>query len=132
MILSFLVYIGIAVALAGLVSVARPITSLRIRHRWVAALVFALGAVLTLVAITQPGFAKVTMNFLIQPRGERACVLRTETRVLATDPSSRAMFTHYWRMIAPGSALIRKMWLRAIKVRAEAPVRSPTPTRPSA
>jgi len=26
----------------------------------------------------------------------------------------------YWRVIYPGSALIRRMWLRAIKKRAEA------------
>ncbi|HYW41393.1 MAG TPA: hypothetical protein VE959_00970 [Bryobacteraceae bacterium] len=28
-------------------------------------------------------------------------------------------FAAYWRMIYPGSALIRRMWLRAIKRRAE-------------
>jgi len=29
-------------------------------------------------------------------------------------------FAAYWRMIYPGSALIRVMWLRAIRLRAEA------------
>jgi len=32
----------------------------------------------------------------------------------------RQRFQLYWRVIYPGSALIRRMWLRAIKQRAEA------------
>ena len=32
----------------------------------------------------------------------------------------RRMFAPYWRVIYPGSAWIRRMWLRAIKIRAEA------------
>jgi hypothetical protein len=43
--------------------------------------------------------------------------------VHATDPASRNVFTRYWKVIAPGSLLIRHMWLRAIKVRAEATMR---------
>jgi len=39
------------------------------------------------------------------------------------DPASRDVFAHYWKVIAPGSMLIRHMWLRAIKVRAEATTR---------
>jgi hypothetical protein len=30
----------------------------------------------------------------------------------------------YWRVIYPGSALIRRMWLRAVRLRAEAPTTS--------
>lgn len=71
-------------------------------------------------ALTRPGFAKAVMSFTIQPQGKGTCLLRTETRVHATDPASRDTFARYWRVIAPGSLLIRQMWLRAIKVRAEA------------
>jgi hypothetical protein len=71
-------------------------------------------------ALVQPGFAKATMSFLIEPLASGGCLLRTETRVYATDPASTATFARYWRIIRPGSELIRKMWLRAIKVRAEA------------
>jgi hypothetical protein len=39
--------------------------------------------------------------------------------VHATDDSARRKFARYWRVIYPGSALIRRMWLRAIKLRAE-------------
>jgi len=71
-------------------------------------------------ALNQEGFAKATMNFAVEPQGPEWSLLRTETRVFATDPASRDVFASYWRVIAPGSAVIRLMWLRAIKVRAEA------------
>ena len=59
------------------------------------------------------------MNFRIEEAGPDGCVVTTETRVFTTDPSSRRKFGEYWRVIYPGSALIRRMWLQAIKRRAE-------------
>jgi hypothetical protein len=73
--------------------------------------------------LTRPGYAKAVMNFTVEPQGPGLCLLRTETRVHATDPASRDVFARYWKIIAPGSVIIRHMWLRAIKVRAEAPTR---------
>lgn len=64
------------------------------------------------------------MNFLIEEAGPDRCVVTTETRVFATDPSSRRKFGEYWSVIYPGSALIRRMWLKAIKKRAEAAPRA--------
>ena len=66
-----------------------------------------------------PGFAKATMSFLVEDTGDGTCTLQTETRVHATDGTARRRFAAYWRMIYPGSALIRRMWLRAIMRRAE-------------
>ena len=71
-------------------------------------------------AVNQPGFALAAMNFRIEDAGPGACTLTTETRVYATDPATRRAFARYWRAIYPGSALIRRMWLRAIATRAEA------------
>ena len=71
-------------------------------------------------AVRAPGFALASMNFFIQPEETNVCVLSTETRIYATDAASVAKFGRYWRVIYPGSALIRRMWLRAIKRRAEA------------
>lgn len=71
-------------------------------------------------AVNSPGFALAAMNFLVQPTGPNECVLTTETRINATDSSSRQKFARYWRVIYPGSALLRRMWLRAIRHRAEA------------
>lgn len=70
----------------------------------------------------EPGFAKVAMNFRLEPRGPDASLLSTETRVYATDAATRRTFKIYWRTIYPGSAIIRVSWLRAIKRRAELPL----------
>jgi len=72
-------------------------------------------------AIRQPGFAAATMNFLVEDADSNASTVTTETRVYATDASARRRFAIYWRTIYPGSALIRRMWLRAVKRRAETP-----------
>jgi hypothetical protein len=72
-----------------------------------------------IVTSNTPGFVAATMNFRIEEAGPAACTLTTETRVYATDPSTRRRFAGYWRVIFPGSALIRRMWLRAIARRAE-------------
>ncbi len=73
-----------------------------------------------LFVTTTPGFAPAVMNFRIEDAGPAACTLTTETRVYVTDPSTRRRFALYWRVIYPGSALIRHMWLRAVAHRAEA------------
>ncbi|MGB9073701.1 MAG: hypothetical protein WCC22_13760 [Terriglobales bacterium] len=72
-------------------------------------------------AAREPGFALAAMNFLIEDAGPGACTVTTETRIFATDMSARRRFAAYWRVIYPGSALIRRMWLRAIVRRAESP-----------
>jgi hypothetical protein len=71
-------------------------------------------------AVRAPGFALATMNFLIEPEAAGQTRVTTETRVFATDPATCRRFARYWRVIYPGSSLIRSMWLRAIKRRAEA------------
>jgi hypothetical protein len=70
-------------------------------------------------ALRQPGFALAAMNFRIE-EVENGCRVTTETRIYAADVAARQRFALYWRLIYPGSALIRRMWLRAIKRRAEA------------
>ena len=64
-----------------------------------------------------PGYALAVMNFLVKPVGPRS-VVTTETRVYANSLEERRKFARYWRIIYPGSALIRRMWLRAIQKRA--------------
>ena len=74
----------------------------------------------TFQGIRTPGFAVAVMNFRLQPLSPSRTQLTTETRVFATDARTRRLFAAYWRVIYPGSSLIRTMWLRAIKRRAEA------------
>lgn len=69
--------------------------------------------------LTAPGFATATMNFRVEDAGAGRSRLITETRVLATDRTALRRFTAYWRIIFPGSAILRLTWLRAIKARAE-------------
>jgi hypothetical protein len=65
-----------------------------------------------------PGYAFATMNFLVSADGPNASIVSTETRVFANGRSTRRRFAAYWRVIYPGSAIIRRMWLRAIRERA--------------
>lgn len=55
------------------------------------------------------------MNFLVEREG----VLSTETRVHAKTATARRRFALYWFAIRAGSGFIRRMWLRAIRRRAE-------------
>ncbi len=71
------------------------------------------------LALTDPGYAKAAMNFRIEEIRPGECRLTTETRVYATDAATTRLFGPYWRVVYPGSALIRVMWLRAIRARAE-------------
>jgi len=74
--------------------------------------------------LAAPDQAKITMNFLVESDSPDECRVVTETRVYATSAAGRRAFAAYWRVIYPGSALIRRMWLRAIQRRAEAEARS--------
>jgi hypothetical protein len=67
----------------------------------------------------QPGVALATMNFLITPDDHGGSSVSTETRIYANNRSSLRRFAIYWRIIHPGSDIIRRMWLRAVKQRAE-------------
>jgi hypothetical protein len=64
--------------------------------------------------------ARAVMTFHVEDAGAGSSRLITQTRVAATDAGAERAFARYWRVIYPGSALIRVMWLRAIKARAEA------------
>jgi hypothetical protein len=70
--------------------------------------------------IEGPGYARAALTFLIEDQGNGSCRLTTEARVFATDSATSRKFAVYWRLIYPGSALIRRMWLDAIRRRAEA------------
>jgi hypothetical protein len=69
----------------------------------------------------QAGNAKAAANFCLQPLPDGRVKLTTETRVLSLDDATRRKFRRYWALIYPGSALIRVLWLRAIRHRAEQP-----------
>lgn len=70
------------------------------------------------LAFSEPGYAKVVFNFAVEPLAPGSLVL-TETRVTTTSEQARRSFARYWQLILPGSALIRRSWLAAIRRRAE-------------
>jgi hypothetical protein len=61
------------------------------------------------------------MNFRVDPDG----LVTTETRVVARTDAARRRFAVYWRTIRPGSGIIRRSWLEAIKRRAEGSEQAP-------
>ena len=64
------------------------------------------------------GYAVAAWNFTLEPQGAAQCVLRTETRVWCA-PDVRRRFRLYWLLVRPGSGLIRRSMLRAIRREAE-------------
>jgi hypothetical protein len=67
----------------------------------------------------QPGYVKVAVNFRFIPLGNGKTLLSTETRNLATTSHDNRIFGAYWRIIYPGSAIIRRVWLNAVAKKAE-------------
>jgi hypothetical protein len=66
-----------------------------------------------------PGVVLATMNFLVTPDSGGGSTVSTVTRVYGNNVDSVRRFAIYWRIIYPGSDIIRRTWLRAIKRRAE-------------
>lgn len=76
-------------------------------------------------ALAEPGYAKAVMSFRWSEDGPGWTRVVTETRVFATDAAARRRFGIYWRIIYPGSSLIRHGWLAAIRARAESSSATP-------
>ncbi|HEV8176662.1 MAG TPA: hypothetical protein VGP44_03130, partial [Gemmatimonadales bacterium] len=70
-------------------------------------------------AFREPGYAKIVWTLAAKPVGENASIFSTETRVVTTDPDSRARFRRYWAVFSPGILLIRYETLRLVKREAE-------------
>ena len=67
----------------------------------------------------RPGVVLATMNFHVAADDHGGSSVSTETRIYANERSALRRFAVYWRVIHPGSDIIRRTWLRAIKQRAE-------------
>ncbi len=81
------------------------------------------------LAFAFPNSAKAVLGFRIVPGETGGSNLITETRIQALGLGARRRFALYWVLIRPGSGLLRRLWLRAIRRRAEREVRgSPSAT----
>jgi hypothetical protein len=67
----------------------------------------------------QAGCVKVAFNLKADDAGDGWTTLSTETRLHAVDAESRWGMAVYWRLIYPGSGMLRTMWLQAARARAE-------------
>ncbi len=62
-----------------------------------------------------PGVVLATMNYLVTADSGGGSNLSTETRVYGNNAAAVRRFAIYWRVVHPGSDIIRRTWLRAIK-----------------
>lgn len=68
----------------------------------------------------RPEYVRVVMNLFVEEAEAAGRVsVRTETRCQGLSHSARTNFMPYWRLIRPFSGLIRRVWLRGIKRKAE-------------
>jgi hypothetical protein len=68
----------------------------------------------------RPGSVRCAWDFVLEPSasGGDGTLLATETRIAGTDAAGTRTFRRYWRLVQPGSALIRRDMLRAVARRA--------------
>jgi hypothetical protein len=66
----------------------------------------------------EPETVKMAFDFIAEDAGGGWSTVSTETRVVALGDVRRGM-GRYWRLIVPGSGLLRRQWLDSIKNRAE-------------
>ena len=65
------------------------------------------------------GVVKMAFDFNVEDAGGGWSTISTETRVLALDDATCRGIGRYWRLIVPGSGMLRVQWLEGIKKRAE-------------
>ena len=70
-------------------------------------------------AFHEPGYVKVAVNFRFIRTDKNETILTTETRNRGITPKDNRDFGFYWKIIYPGSAMIRRVWLDTIKRKAE-------------
>ncbi len=72
------------------------------------------------MAFNDPAFLHVIANFNVAEAPELGyLIIRTESRTKGLSDKARQSFRPYWFIIRPWSGLIRRLWLKAIKRRAE-------------
>jgi len=70
-------------------------------------------------AFQESGYVKVAVNFLFRSLDNGQTLVSTETRNLPMTRKDSCIFGRYWRIIYPGSAIIRRLWLDTLAKKAE-------------
>lgn len=71
------------------------------------------------MAFNEPGYVKVAFNFRFISLDNGQTLVSTETRNYAMTNEDGRIFGRYWRIIYPGSAIIRRLWLDKLAEKAE-------------
>ena len=71
------------------------------------------------LAYSAPGNIRVAFDLRIVEEGDGVVRVSTETRARGNDAAAQRTFARYWRVVYPGSAIIRRVWLDAIVAKAE-------------
>ena len=71
------------------------------------------------MSFNEPGYVKVVVNFRFISTNNKVTILTTETRNNGITRNDNRVFGYYWRIIYPGSAIIRRVWLDTIKKKAQ-------------
>ena len=69
-------------------------------------------------SFAEPDYVKIAWTIRVDDIDTDRCILRTETRAVATDAASRAKFRRYWTKFSAGIVLIR--WMSIMQTRCEA------------
>ncbi|HZK03024.1 MAG TPA: hypothetical protein VFC94_01290 [Bacteroidaceae bacterium] len=67
------------------------------------------------IKFNQSGYVKVATNIYFTALEDNTSVISTETRNYGITRTDCRLFNYYWRIIYPGSAIIRKAWLNTVK-----------------
>ena len=67
----------------------------------------------------EQGAVKMAFDFTVDDAGGGWSTIRAETRVVVLDDATSRGMGRYWRLIVPGSGLLRRQWLEGIRKRAE-------------
>ena len=97
---------------------------------WLADVTFSPIAPDQFARYAEPERVKIAWTIEAVPVEPELTLLRTETRVLATDALAREKFLRYWRFVKFGIILIRWLHLPAVRRAAEREYR-PTPAGPA-
>jgi hypothetical protein len=72
------------------------------------------------IAFADSDYMRVAANFTIEPAEKPGWVIvRTESRSKGLSKKAFKQFRPYWTVIRPWSGLIRRLWLRGVKRKAE-------------
>ncbi len=90
---------------------------------WKADVAFSAIPAADFASLAEPDRVKIAWTIEVEAQQggteEPRTLLATETRAVATDEPARRRFLRYWRLVGAGIVLIRRLWLRGLRRRAE-------------